>query len=128
MLPERINGDACGLARRWILATVLAQGLVRLEGVAEERFAAAETHWPGLWIISGQRSRAHQASLNPLVEDSLHVRCPSLAADLRVGSLPGLPPSALLQFAGGIWTSLGFRWGGLFSDFPNPAHFDVGRV
>ncbi len=128
MLPEAINGDACGMARRWVLDPTLSAGLVRLEGLAEERFTAAGTRWPGLWIISGQRSRAHQASLNPAVKDSLHVRCPSLAVDLRVGGLAGHSPSALLSFAGSLWMALGFRWGGTFTDFPNPAHFDVGRV
>lgn len=128
MLPEAINGDACGIAGRWLLDSTLAEGLVLLERVAEERFTSAGTRWPGLWIISGQRSRADQARLNPLVKDSLHTRCPALAADLRVGSIPGLPSAELLQFAGGIWMALGFRWGGLFSDFPNPAHFDVGRT
>ncbi len=127
MLPEQISGDACGLARRWLLDPVLAEGLVRLERVAQERFTSSGTRWPGLWIISGQRTRAHQADLNPLVKDSLHTRCPALAVDLRVGSIAGVSSDALLQFAGGIWIALGFRWGGLFSDFPNPAHFDVGR-
>lgn len=128
MLPEAINSDACSLARRWLLAPVLAEGLVRLERLAEERFTAAGTRWPGLWIVSGQRTRAHQASLNPLVKDSLHTRCPSLAADLRVGSLAGHSSEELLSFAGSLWMVLGFRWGGAFRDFPNPAHFDVGRV
>jgi len=128
MLPEPIGGDACGLSRRWILAPVLAQGLVQLERRAEERFATTPFRWPGLWIIEGNRSAESQAFLNPAVKDSLHRRCPSLAADLRVGSIAGLSSKELLQFAGGIWMSMGFRWGGLFSDFPNPAHFDVGRV
>lgn len=128
MLPEPIGGDPCSLARRWTIAPVLAGGLVSLERRAEERFAARSLRWPGLWIIDGHRTIAHQAELNPDVTDSLHARCPSLAADLRVGSLPGFPGGSLLEFAGGLWMSMGFRWGGTFSDFPNPAHFDIGRL
>ncbi len=128
MLPERIRDDGCSLARRWVLDATLAQGLVRLERLAEQRFATTPFDWPGLWIVSGHRTPAHQAVLNPAVQDSLHVRCPALAADLRVGSLPGLPADALLDYAGGLWVSMGFRWGGLFTDFPNPAHFDIGRI
>ena len=30
--------------------------------------------------------------------------------------------------AGEQWMTMGFRWGGIFSDFPNPAHFDIGRT
>ena len=127
MLPERINGDACGLSRRWVLDPILAEGLVQLQRRAEERFASTAFRWPGLWIIDGNRSAASQASLNPAVKDSLHRRCPALAADLRVGAFEGFSSKELLQFAGGIWMSMGFRWGGLFRDFPNPAHFDVGR-
>lgn len=128
MLPEAIHGDACSLAGRWILSPILAGGLVLLERRAQERFASRSLSWPGLWIISGQRSLADQARLNPNVKDSLHVRCPALAADLRVGSLAGFPRDALLDFAGGLWMAMGFRWGGLFRDFPNRAHFDIGRV
>jgi len=126
MLPEAINGDACGLARRWVLDSALAEALVLLERLAEERFASPLTRWPGLWIISGQRTKAHQASLNPLVEDSRHTRCPSLAVDLRVGTIPGFSDGGLLQFAGAIWIELGGRWGGTFTDFPSPNHFDIG--
>ncbi len=128
MLPEPIRGDACGLSRRWLLASVLAQGLVRLERRMQERFAPTPFDWPGLWVISGNRTAALQASLNPAVKDSLHRRCPALAVDLRVGSIPGLPSDGLLTMAGETWMTMGFRWGGTFSDFPNPAHFDVGRI
>ena len=128
MLPERIGGDDCGLSRRWTLAAPLAAGLVLLERRAQERFAARSLSWPGLWIIEGHRSQQSQARLNPTVTDSLHRRCPALAADLRVGSIPGFSRDALLDFAGGLWMAMGFRWGGTFSDFPNRAHFDIGRV
>jgi len=128
VLPQRINGDACGLSRRWILSPILAEGLVQLQRRAQERFASTPFDWPGLWIIGGHRTFARQASLNPAVEDSLHTRCPSLAADLRVGTIAGLPRTFLLDLAGEIWMTMGFRWGGTFSDFPNPAHFDIGRI
>lgn len=103
-------------------------GLVRLEGRAEERFATTPFRWPGLWIISGFRTGEDQARLNPAVRDSLHTRCPALAVDLRVGTIPGVGRDALLEFAGSLWMDMGFRWGGLFRDFPNPAHFDIGRT
>jgi len=128
MLPEPIGDDPCMLARRWVLAPLLAEGLIRLDRLARERFASSGLHWPGLWIVSGNRSKEAQADLNPAVQDSLHVECPALAADVRVGSTAGQSSESLLGFAGGLWQAMGFRWGGTFRDFPNPAHFDVGRV
>lgn len=134
MLPEKIADDRCGMARRWVLHPLLASALVDLERLAQKRFATSGIRWPGLWIISGNRTAEAQAVLNPDVSDSLHVRCPALAVDLRVGSIPEAGRDALLDFAGATWLDLGretgldYRWGGTFSDFPNRAHFDIGRT
>ena len=128
MLPTPVGTDACSLEERWILTPILAQDLVRMDRVADARFATAGIRWPGLWILDGYRTQEAQDILNPDVKDSLHRRCPSLAADLRVGPIAGISSIELLQFAGGIWMAFGHRWGGIFSDFPNPAHFDVGRI
>ena len=99
--------------------------LVRLDADAEGRFSAQGFRWPGLSIISGYRSRFLQAQINPLAPNSLHTRCPSLAADLRVGDQPASITSfetwALL---GRIWSTLGGRWGGTFAT-PDVNHFDL---
>jgi len=99
--------------------------LVRLDAEAERGFSAQGFRWPGLSIISGYRSRFLQATINPLAPNSLHTRCPSLAADLRVGDQPASITSfetwALL---GRIWSTLGGRWGGTFSP-SDPNHFDL---
>ena len=87
--------------------------------------AAAGFRWPGLSIISGYRSRFLQLEINPLAPQSLHTRCPSLAADLRVGDQPAsITPVALWELLGRIWSSLGGRWGGRFSP-PDLNHFDL---
>jgi uncharacterized protein YcbK (DUF882 family) len=125
MLPERIGNDDCGLARRWILNLGLASMLVRLNGMAEERFASTGIRWPGLSIISGYRSRADQARINPDAPDSLHTRCPSLAVDLRVGAVRGVEAPEVWQVLGSMWELLGGRWGGRFRD-QDLNHFDLG--
>jgi len=99
--------------------------LVRLNADAEGRFSAQGFRWPGLTIISGWRSRLLQASINPAAPNSLHTRCPSLAADLRVGDQPAsITPFALWAQLGQLWSALGGRWGGTFSP-PDPNHFDL---
>lgn len=125
-LPEVIHDDHCSLARRWILDPSLAQDLVALEGLAQTRFTAPGIHWPGLWIISGFRTREHQAWLNPDAPDSCHLPCPSLAADLRVGTVDGLDAPEVWTILGGFWElELLGRWGGRFSP-PDMNHFDHG--
>ncbi len=126
--PRRIEDDPCELARRWLLDATLAEMLVRLDRMARERFAATGIGWPGLWIISGFRSKEDQARLNPSAPQSLHTRCPSLAVDLRLGSsfegrLPG--DDSIWQILGGMWQFMGGRWGGSFRD-PDLNHFDLG--
>jgi len=124
--PEPIGDDACGLARRWILDPTLAEMLVRLEAKARAEFDALGIRWPGLRIISGFRSSEHQAQLNPAVTQSYHTRCPSLAADLRLGADPPVGDlSNIWAIIGGMWELMGGRWGGRFST-PDPNHFDLG--
>ena len=99
--------------------------LVALDRRAAQELSAEGFRWPGLSIVSGYRSQALQAVINPLAPKSLHTRCPSLAADLRVGDMPAsLTPPALWAKLGRIWSSLGGRWGGFFSP-PDPNHFDL---
>ena len=134
MLPEAIGTDACLLEGRWVLDPHLAQMLVSLEAWAHQQFAGEGFRWPGIKIISGHRSQVRQASVNPDAPHSLHTRCPSLAVDLQVGSVPNLPGDALWEWLGGRWKMMGGRWGGDFSpgkgiDGVNRReqnHFDLG--
>lgn len=127
-LRERITSDRCGLQRRWILDPTLAVLLVEMERRAVALFSAEGVRliqWPGFVVISGHRSVALQARVNPDAPDSLHTRCPSLAVDLRVGDLPATAtPPDVWAFAGGLWKTLGGRWGGDFSP-PDLNHFDL---
>jgi len=110
----------------------LAEMLVLMDGVAGQRFAAAGFRWPGLRIISGNRSPKDQARVNPAIPNSLHVRCPSLAADLRVGQVaPSITPEQVWSFLGDMWKLMGGRWGGDFKDrlgqlTHDDNHFDLG--
>jgi len=98
--------------------------LVQLDQRARETFAAEGLRWPGINIISGFRTQSQQAQVNPDVPDSLHTRCPSLAADLRVGDLPAsTTPIDLWRFLGAIWQRQGGRWGGTFRT-PDVNHFE----
>lgn len=122
---SRVGADACRLSRRWVLNPTLASMLVELDRLAANEFSAAGLRWPGLSIISGHRSRFLQAQINPLAPQSLHTRCPSLAADLRVGDVrASVTPVALWEKLGRIWGTLGGRWGGRFSP-PDNNHFDL---
>jgi len=99
--------------------------LVRLDLDAARRFSAQGLRWPGLFVISGWRSRVLQLEINPSAPNSLHTRCPSLAADLRVGDVPAsITPFAVWAQLGGIWSALGGRWGGTFAP-PDANHFDL---
>ena len=106
----------------------MATLLVRLDQDAAGRFAAEGLRWPGLWIISGHRTRARQLSINPSAPNSLHTRCPSLAADLRVGDQPAsITTAEIWTFVGRIWESFGGRWGGRFTP-PDLNHFDLASL
>jgi len=98
--------------------------LVVLERAATQIFSSEGLRWPGIWIISGHRSPAEQARVNPSIENSLHTECPALAADLRVGNLPASTTPDFWPFLGTIWKSLGGKWGGDFAT-PDVNHFAV---
>jgi len=129
MASEAIKGDdSCGLQRRWTLDPTLADMLVDLDEWARRTFAAARFRWPGLFIISGYRSAGLQAELNPLAPASLHTRCPSLAADLRVGDVPAsITTPEFWAVLGQRWRQMGGRWGGDFlpPEGPDYNHFDL---
>jgi len=97
--------------------------LVRLEDTAAQEFGR---FWPGLYIISGYRTPTHNADVGG-VPASFHTRCPSLAADLRVGRVAGLGSNEVWAILGGMWRLMGGKWGGTFST-PDPNHFDIGGV
>lgn len=130
MRVERISSDPCGLARRWLLDPQLATDLVRLDRWASERISTARVGWPGLFIISGHRTTPLVPALSPdapAATQSLHLLCPSLAADLRVGNAPAsFTPLELWTALGLQWERQGGRWGGRFEP-SDPNHFDIGQ-
>lgn len=104
-----------------------------LDGWADRKIALTGFRWPGLWIISGWRSKVRQAAVNPSSPNSLHTRCPSLAVDLRVGHVAGWPGAdAIWELLGGRWKLMGGRWGGDFTagrpgvNRREQNHFDLG--
>lgn len=128
-LPSRIGQDACVLAVRWVVSPKLAEMLVNLERLANDRFTSPPIYWPGLYIISGYRTQETQARLNPNAPNSRHIQCPSMAVDLRLGNIEGLRDapgmSEVWAILGGMWELMGGRWGGRFST-PDVNHFDLG--
>lgn len=130
MRVERVRADPCGLARRWLLAPGLAVALVALEKWASQRISTARVDWPGLFIISGHRSAPVVGAFAPdapAAAQSLHIQCPSLAVDLRVGNAPAsFTPIELWTALGLQWERQGGRWGGRFEP-PDPNHFDLGQ-
>ncbi len=125
-LPDRVDRDACVLQRRWILDPHLVQMLQDLDRWADEQIARTGLRWPGLYIISGHRTLQSQADTNPDAPNSLHIRCPSLAADLRVGDVPAsLVGDSVWDWLGARWMLVGGRWGGRFS-VRDENHFDLG--
>jgi len=123
-LSERVSGaDACGLARRWLLDPDLAARLVELEDLAARVYATERFRWPGLYIISGYRTRFEQARVNTFQEVSHHRCCPALAVDLRVGDFPASStPVSIWEELGSFWQALGGKWGGDF-EIPDLNHF-----
>jgi len=105
-----------------------------LDRWAHDQLASKGFRWPGLYIVSGHRTEARQAEINPDAPASLHRRCPSLALDLRVGTVRGLSADATWDWLGARWKMVGGRWGGDFSpgkgiDGVNRReqnHFDLG--
>lgn len=108
--------------------------LIALDTEAARIFSAEGLRWPGAYVISGYRSRWVQAQVNPNIPPtkSLHNRCPSMAADLRVGDQPAsTTPVEVWRFLGTIWKSMGGRWGGDFGagfaggPTPDLNHFEL---
>ena len=126
MRPTPIGSDACLLSRRWVLDPTLAQMLVTLEAWATREASGAGIRWPGIKILSGHRSQARQAKVNPAAPYSLHTRCPSLAADLQLGSIAGVSPGPIWGWLGAKWLTMGGRWGGMFAEGRDENHFDLG--
>ena len=102
--------------------------LVALEAQWHEAFrrtGVSPVKVPPLYIISGFRTPARNAEVDG-APDSRHIRCPSEAADLRVGQFAGgLGEREMWAILGGMWKLRGGRWGGDFTptDFN---HFDLG--
>lgn len=135
--PAARHLEACRLSSRWVLDSRLAEMLAAMVGNLSARFAAPRLRSvsiaPKVVIISGYRSQARQAGLNPTVTRSCHVQCPSMAVDLRLGTMPGLIGDEIYSIYGVYWQTLGGRWGGNFShagpELINPSekfHFDLG--
>jgi len=126
MASERIGTDeVCSLSRRWLLEPTLARMLIATDQTMAEVFSSEGIPWPGLFIISGFRSKAEQAEVNPSNPNSFHTCCPSLAADLRVGDLPAsVTTPELWSQVGIVFKRKGGRWGGDFNP-PDYNHFDI---
>lgn len=121
MLPERIR-IGCGVPDRWKLDALLWRMLSKLDVWASTEFARVGIPYPGLWIISGQRSPEENDAVGG-VPDSRHLHCPSTAVDLRFGSFAGPSTHEIWAWFGAKWLLLGGRWGGRFGD---DNHFDLG--
>jgi len=98
---------------------------VAVEAVAARSFTPQGFRWPGLYIVSGHRTRGAQTEANPTTPFSHHRCCPSLAVDLRVGDI------AAANVPLSIWEELainfrpyGVRWGGA----NDPNHFFLGGI
>jgi len=125
-LPMSVKSDACLLSRRFLLAPTLVSMVQDLDRWADGKAAGKGIRWPGLYIISGHRTEAMQAEVNPDAPASLHRRCPSLAVDLRVGTVPAtLVGDSVWDWLGARWQMMGGRWGGRFS-VRDANHFDLG--
>lgn len=136
MRSERVNRtDPCGLVRRWMVDPVLADMLIALDDWASKqiptrrvRGSMLRLEWPGLYVISGGREAPIVPDLNPnerAALNSRHLRCPSLAVDLRVGNQPAsLTDPSVWTMLGLRWGVMGGRWGGSFST-PDYNHFDI---
>lgn len=122
--------------RRWGLDPDTARAVGDLELWARCNLAPCGVRWPGLYVISGYRSRPVESSLSPdssPATRSLHMarrdgRPASLAVDLRVGNQPAsVTPREIWGALATGWKLVapGGRWGGEFTD-PDVNHFDLG--
>ncbi len=124
-LPTRVDRGACAISELFALSPRLAQMLEGLDRWAQQKFRVGTMNvWPGLYIISGQRSAATNEAVGG-APNSRHLSCPSDAVDLRVGTVIGLESNEIWAILGGKWRLMGGRWGGEFST-PDPNHFDLG--
>ena len=123
-LPSRVGTDACTIEVGWDLQPRLADMLVRMQEHFTAAFQRSGIPFPQIWIISGRRTPAHNAEIGG-APDSRHVRCPSEAVDLRIGSIRGLDSREIWSMLGGWWELNGGRWGGRFTKM-DPNHFDLG--
>lgn len=103
--------------------------LQRLDAWADEELSSRGLRWPGLYVISGHRQRPVEGAFTQeTATASLHLSCPALAADLRVGTAPAsITPPSVWGALGARWEAMGGRWGGRF-DPPDWNHFDVPSI
>ena len=112
-IPQRVGADSCDISRRWLLDPTLVSMLQTLDGWANAESARKGIRWPGLFIISGHRTQKMQAYENPDAPNSLHLRCPALAVDLRVGgTAASVTSDPIWNWLGARWRLMGGRWGG----------------
>ena len=125
MESTRVTKDFCSLSRRWSISPVLAQMVVELDARATAIYAAQGLRWPGLFVISGFRTKKQQADINPFAPNSKHRKCPAMAVDLRVGDFYASTTDPIIWARlGQEWQKMGGRWGGVFST-PDWNHFDI---
>lgn len=102
--------------------------LADLDTWATQNLSPDGLRWPGIYVISGHRRAPVSSAFDPdapPAEKSRHLRCPSLAVDLRVGNAPAsLTPFTVWAALGSRWESQQGRWGGRFQP-PDPNHFDI---
>jgi len=123
-LPSRVGRDACTIEARWQLQPRLARLLVQMQDHFTKAFRPTGFPFPDIWVVSGYRDAVKNREVGG-APDSRHLRCPSEAADLRIGNVEGLENLEVWQMLGGWWELNGGRWGGRFS-IPDPNHFDLG--
>ena len=132
------HADADSLVGRWGLRRDTAMAVLETDRIVRCWMAACGVRWPGLYIISGYRTRPVESSLSPdrtPARRSLHMarqlgQPASLAVDLRVGNLPAsTTPDEIWGLVASAWklAAPGGRWGGEFTD-PDVNHFDMGGL
>jgi len=150
-LEGAVRGETvCGLQGRWGIGASLARGIIELNEWATRQVASRRLglpnrprlEWPGLVIQSGSRPAPLVPQLDPTAPAalfSLHLQCPALAVDLRVGAAAASStPIEVWAWLGRRWVgqSIFNRWGGDFTNCREQLglicvseinHFDQGR-